>query len=63
MLKALFIGIMLMLLTLALAIGFIVAFVFGIAALGTVVERAIKNREKIFHCQPDRLSSGSISNF
>lgn len=43
-LKALFFGMVLTLLTLALAIGFVVSLVFAIGRLGTAVERAIKQR-------------------
>lgn len=46
MLKALFIGMMLTLLTLALAMAFIVAFVFAAGRLGTAIERAIKQRRR-----------------
>ncbi|HWP23721.1 MAG TPA: hypothetical protein VNM15_05995 [Candidatus Binatia bacterium] len=46
MLKALFIGMMLTFLTLALAIAFIVVFVFAIGRLGTAVETAIKRRRR-----------------
>jgi hypothetical protein len=43
-LKALFCGMLLTLLTLALGVAFIVAFVLAVGRLGTAVETAIKQR-------------------
>jgi cell division protein FtsN len=63
-LRALFIGMMLTLLTLALAIGFVVSLVFAIGRLGTAIETAIKQRrKKNLSPQPDRRSSGSVGDF
>jgi hypothetical protein len=64
-LKALFLGMLLTLLTLTLAMSFAVVFVFAIGRLVTAVERAIKQRrnKKISRRQPDRPSSGSIVAF
>ncbi len=63
-LKALFCGMLLTLLTLALGVAFIVAFVLAAGRLGTAIETAIKQRrKKNLSPQPDRRSSGSVADF